>query len=60
MKSGRSPALNDFKGRWGDPWLLGAGGDRGRERLLPKHFVAHAVIVFLKSSHWSVDSARAS
>ena len=25
MKSGRPPALNDFKGRWGDPWLLGAG-----------------------------------
>ena len=35
-------------------------GFLGRERLLPKHFVAHAVMVFVKSSHWSVDSARAS
>ena len=25
VKSGRPPALNDFKSRWGDPWLLGAG-----------------------------------
>ena len=35
-------------------------GFLGRERLLPKQFVAPAVMVFLKSSHWSVDSARAS
>ena len=26
MKPGRPPALNDLKGRWGDPWLLGGGG----------------------------------
>ena len=25
VKSGRPPALNDFKGLWGDPWLLRAG-----------------------------------
>ena len=54
MKSGRPPALDDSNGRRGYPWLLGAGG------LLPKHFVAHAVMVFLTSSLWSVDSARAS
>ena len=35
-------------------------GFLGRERLLPKHFAAHVVMAFLKSSHWSVESARAS
>ena len=56
MKSGRRPALNDFN-------LRVAGvihGFLGRGRFLPKHLVAHTVMVFLKSSHWCVDSARAS
>ena len=52
MNSGRPPALNDCKGRRGDQWILGGG-------LLPKYFVAHAVMVCLKSAHWSVESARA-